>query len=118
MKNTHGFRASIALAAVSALVLNSACVHADKPTKGKGSTHLNTGAKPAGKTAVFSVSKMHCEGCASGLTQAAGKWHGVKSADVSFVQKRAIVTYNPKQTDPAKISKEFARVGFPAKAVR
>jgi len=72
-----------------------------------------TSAKAA--TAFFTVSKMHCEGCASGLVQAAKGWPGVKSAVVSFAQNRALVTYDPKKTNPARIAKEFKRIGFPAK---
>ena len=75
-------------------------------------------ASPAkAKTVVFDVAKMHCQGCASGLIQAATKWPGVKKADVSFRQKRALVTFDPKKTNAAKIAAEFTRVGFPAKAV-
>jgi mercuric ion binding protein len=69
------------------------------------------------QTSVFTVTKMHCESCATGLVQAAKNWPGVKSANVSFAQKRALVTYDPQKTSTTKIEKEFARVGFPAKVV-
>ena len=115
MKNTLILHSTIALAIATAVTAPFAA--ANPP---KSSPNPPTGAVAAvpAKTATFAVTKMHCEGCAAGLTQAAGKWPGVKSADVSFAQKRALVTYNPRLTSPAKISKEFARVGFPAKLVR
>lgn len=78
----------------------------------------STVSQPRAKTMTFSIAKMHCEGCASGLEQAAKSWPGVRSVEVSFAQKRALVTFDPKKTSPAKIAQEFARVGFPAKVVQ
>ena len=70
------------------------------------------------KTATFSVPKMHCQGCVQGITQAATKWPGVKSAKVSLEKKRATVTYDAGKTNPTKLTKSFAKIGFPAKIAR
>jgi copper chaperone CopZ len=61
---------------------------------------------------------MYCEGCASGLALAAKGWPGVKSAEVSFAQRRALVTFDPKITSAAKIARAFTRTGFPATVVQ
>lgn len=74
--------------------------------------------KSSVKTATFAVTKMHCQGCAQGITQAAAKWPGVKSANVSYQKKRAVIAYDVRKTDPAKLAKGFAKIGFPAKVAR
>ena len=133
MKNIFKFsaraaatRAAVALA-VMTLIGASPGVHADgvRADKAPKSFHASMGKLPSGKapapkatTVVFDISKMHCEGCASGLEQAAKGWHGVKSADVSYAQKRALVTFDPKKTTSSRIAKEFTRIGFPAKVAR
>jgi copper chaperone CopZ len=61
---------------------------------------------------------MHCEGCAQGIKQASKNWTGVKSANVSFKNKRAFVAYDPKKTDAAKIAANFKSAGFPTKSVK
>jgi copper chaperone CopZ len=115
MKNIFKFSAPKAAAlAVVTLAGASIGVHADKAPK---SFHASMGKAPAAKatTVVFDISKIHCEGCASGLEQAAKRRHGVQSGDVSYAQKRALVTFDPRKTTPARIAREFKRIGFPAK---
>jgi|SRR5215216_1707026 len=75
--------------------------------------------KPAGlqKTAVYSVSKMECEGCSKGLQAGLTKEKGVSDAKVDFKSKRATLRYDARQTNAKKLEKAFARKGFPAKLV-
>lgn len=103
--------------ALAALLAATPSAHAVKASQARHASARSTSATKA-KTATFAVSKMDCEGCASGLVQAAKGWAGVKSANVSFAQKRALVTFDPKKTSSAKIAKEFGRIGFPAKVVQ
>ena len=70
------------------------------------------------KTATFSVTKIHCAGCVQGITQAATKWPGVKSASVSLEKKRAFIKYDARKTSPAKLAKSLDKIGFPAKIAR
>ncbi len=56
----------------------------------------------------FEVIGMCCGGCAVGLTRLWDGTPGVISAEVSFKQRRGIVEYDPKVTDPEKLIKAIS----------
>ncbi len=79
---------------------------------------LKSAAKKTNKTAVYTVSKMTCDGCAKGLQAGLTKEKGVSDVKVDYKTKRATLNFDPKQTDAKKLEAAFARKGFPAKLVK
>lgn len=83
-------------------------------------TAAKTTAKATGlqKTAVYSVTKMECEGCSGALQAGLAKEKGVSEAKVDYKAKRATLRFDAKQTDAKKLEAVFARKGFPAKLLK
>ena len=84
-------------------------------TSAKGA---KSSAKKSRQSAVYTVSKMDCEGCAKGLQAGLIKEKGVNGVQVDFQTKRATLNFDPKQTNAKKLEAAFARKGFPAKLVK
>ncbi len=57
---------------------------------------------------------MHCSACAVRIEKALNKAEGVENATVNFATTRATVTYDPAQTDPAKLREAVQKVGYDA----
>lgn len=68
--------------------------------------------KPA--TVVLTISGMHCDGCASGISAILKRTEGVQKADVSFEEQRATVDYDPAKTSPEKIIEAVEKLGYKA----
>jgi copper chaperone CopZ len=62
----------------------------------------------------LTVSGMHCEGCASGITAMLKRTEGVVKADVSYEERRAIVDYDAAKTSPEKIVEVIEKLGYKA----
>ena len=85
-------------------------------------------ALPAGaadKTAVtanatnqFTITGMHCDGCAGGLTAELKATVGVASAQVTFSNKLAVVAYDTNKVTTAKLDAVIKEAGFTAKPVK
>lgn len=79
------------------------------------------GAMAADKPAVtanatnhFTISGMHCDGCAGGLTSELKLVPGVASAQVTFSNKLAVVTYDTNKVTTAKLNAAIKEAGFTA----
>jgi copper chaperone CopZ len=59
-------------------------------------------------TANLHIEGMTCGGCATAVKLVLQKTEGVNSSTVSYEEKRAVVTYDPAKTTPARIAKSIA----------
>ena len=57
---------------------------------------------------------MHCSACAVRIEKALNKTAGVEDCNVNFATTRATVTYDPAQTDPAKLREAVQKAGYDA----
>lgn len=64
--------------------------------------------------ATIAVSGMTCDGCAQSVRLALAKVPGVKSAEVSFKEERAIVVFDPAATNPDKLRNAINDTGYKA----
>jgi len=66
-------------------------------------------------TVTIQVEGMTCGGCAVSVQQALAKREGVKSVEVSFEKKQAIVKYDPAKVTPEQLAEVINQTGFQAK---
>jgi copper chaperone CopZ len=66
-------------------------------------------------TVTIHIEGMTCGGCAVSVRQALAKRAGVKSVEVSFEQKRAIVKYDPAKVTPEQLAEAINQIGFKAR---
>jgi copper chaperone len=57
---------------------------------------------------------MHCDGCADRLRQLLEREPGVRDADVSYADGKAIVTYNTHAVTPDRLRTIVERAGYGA----
>lgn len=69
----------------------------------------------ANATNRFTISGMHCDGCARGLTAELQLTRGVASATVTFSNKVAVVAYDTNQLSVVQLAKTIKEAGFQAK---
>ena len=83
-----------------------------------GSVALATAAEKTAVTAnatnSFTVSGMHCDGCAGGLTAELKETRGIAHATVTFSNKLAVVAYDTNQVSAAQLTKVIKDSGFEA----
>lgn len=65
-------------------------------------------------TAVFRVEGMTCGGCETGVKLAVKKLDGVTSADASYEEGTATVTYDPGKVTPDEIVAAIEKLGYEA----
>lgn len=70
------------------------------------------------QTAKFAVEKMSCATCPITVKKAMAGVKGVKTVKVDFDTKTAIVEFDPKVTNRAKIAAASTNAGYPAKSIR
>ena len=58
------------------------------------------------------IEGMHCNGCASTIQALLSHEPGIKSADVSFANSKATVSYDPNETDAAKVKAAIEKAGY------
>lgn len=95
----------------SLLILTMGCVAltalaADKP------------AVAANATSRFTISGMHCDGCAGGLKAELNGTPGVATAEVTFSNTLAVVTYDTNKVTSAKLTAVIKEAGFTAKPAK
>ena len=66
-------------------------------------------------TVTLTISGMHCESCATGITAMLMRTDGVVKADVSYEERRAVVDYDAAKTSPGKIVEAIDKLGYKAK---
>lgn len=82
---------------------------------------LAPAAEPGAATPVtnrFTISGMHCDGCAKGLTAEFKQTRGVVFAQVTFSNQLAIVAYDTNRVSPAKLIQVAKEAGFAAQPVQ
>lgn len=62
----------------------------------------------------FDVAEMTCATCPIAVKKAMQRVDGVIDVEVSYEDKTAVVTFDPKQTTPDEIGQASTDVGFPA----
>jgi mercuric ion binding protein len=72
----------------------------------------------ANATNQFTITGMHCDGCAGGLKSELKETPGVASAEVTFSNKLAVVTFDTNKVTTAKLTKVIKDAGFAAKEVK
>lgn len=68
----------------------------------------------ANATNRFSITGMHCDGCAGGLTAELKETRGVARAEVTFSNQLAVVAYDTNKVSPAQLTKVVKAAGFTA----
>ena len=66
------------------------------------------------KTVTLTVSGMTCAACLITVKTALTKVHGVEKAEVSFEQKKAVITYDDTKTNVDKLKEATKNAGFPS----
>lgn len=69
---------------------------------------LTQSARAANATTTLHIEGMTCAGCETAVKMVLKKTAGVVSSEVSYEDKRAVVTYDPAKTTPEKIAKAVA----------
>src|SRR4051812_32571614 len=64
--------------------------------------------------AAFAVTGMDCASCVAHVEKAARKIDGVEACQVNLARGRAIVQFDPAETDPAHIAAAISDSGYPA----
>jgi len=72
----------------------------------------------ANATNHFTVTGMHCDGCAGGLTAELKETRGVANATVTFSNKLAVVTYDTNTISTTQLTKVIKEAGFEAKQIK
>lgn len=70
--------------------------------------------QPAISTVTLTISGMHCESCASGISAMLKRTDGVVKADVSYDDRQAIVQYDGAKTSAARIIEAIQKLGYKA----
>jgi copper chaperone CopZ len=76
--------------------------------KSSGSSADAAQTAAAAATTTLHIEGMTCAGCATAVKLVLQKTPGVSAASVSYEQKRAVVTFDPRKTTPAKIATTLA----------
>src|SRR4051812_36244741 len=63
----------------------------------------------------FSVEGMDCASCVAHVTKAAAKLPGVQACDVNLARGRAVVQFNPAQSNVEQIATAITKAGYPTK---
>jgi copper chaperone CopZ len=65
-------------------------------------------------TATYKVGGMTCDACAANIQTSVGGIEGVLSADVSYKEGAAEVTYDPEKLEPGAVEAAVKRMGYTA----
>lgn len=76
-----------------------------------------TAAIAAQRTVTLAVDGMTCASCPYIVKQSLSRVPGVERVEVSYADKRAVVTFDDSKTDVAALTKATAGVGFPSALV-
>ena len=67
-----------------------------------------------GETAVFALGGMWCPSCAWLIRERLNRTPGVAQADVSFLQREARITYDPRQVNQKRVVRRVRQLGYQA----
>ncbi|MEK7658006.1 MAG: heavy-metal-associated domain-containing protein [Patescibacteria group bacterium] len=65
----------------------------------------------------YNIEGMHCGACSTGIEMFLSNTEGVKSAKVSFEEKKAEVEYDENKVNDEKVVKAVEEAGFKAQAI-
>jgi len=68
----------------------------------------------ANATNSFTITGMHCDGCAKGITSELKRTAGVASATVTFSNQLAVVAYDTNRVTSVQLIKVIREAGFQA----
>jgi copper chaperone CopZ len=68
--------------------------------------------KPAGETATFKISGMHCTSCSMNIDGELEDTNGVVSADTSYADAKTKVVFDSKQISQVEIKKVIEGTGY------
>lgn len=74
--------------------------------------------RPANATNRFSITGMHCHGCAQGLTSELKRAPGVVWARVAFTNRLAVVAFDTNRTTSTRLFKVIEEAGFKARKLK
>jgi copper chaperone CopZ len=80
----------------------------------KAGPEKSSSVEVAGDQLVFAVRGMHCDGCAQAITEAVQAVPGVKSVEVSFADKRAVIVPTKAEFDPEAVLAVIKKMGYEA----
>lgn len=66
----------------------------------------------------FTITGMHCDGCAGGLTAELKETPGVATAEVTFSNKLAVVSYDTNRISAAQLTQAIKTAGFEAQPIK
>lgn len=69
------------------------------------------------ETAVLDIEEMSCMSCAGTIASTLGDKAGVRSVDVDFGNRRAVIDYRPDLIDPAGLVTAVESMGYPTTLV-
>lgn len=72
----------------------------------------------ANATNRFTITGMHCNGCAQGLTSELKRARGVVTASVSFTNRLAVVAFDTNRTATTALVKVIEEAGFKARQLK
>lgn len=78
---------------------------------------VGTAAIAAQRTVTLAVDGMTCASCPYIVKQPLSRVPGVERVEVSYAEKRAVVTFDDAKADVAALTKATAGVGFPSELV-
>ncbi|MEZ5997013.1 MAG: cation transporter [Hyphomonadaceae bacterium] len=103
----------MAIGALAALVSVGA-VAALAPLQSAARAQAQT-AQAQVRTASFTIDNMTCATCPITVRTAMSRVDGVRSVEVDFATKRAIVSYDPARATPDAIAQASTNAGYPAR---
>lgn len=68
--------------------------------------------KPAGTTITLKLSGLHCSSCSLNIDSDLEELPGVISTSTSYAKQESVITYDPKQVNPAKFSEVIEKLGY------
>src|SRR5690348_12442671 len=63
---------------------------------------------------ILDVGGMNCASCVAHVEKAARSVPGVRKAEVNLARGRAAISFDPSQTDPAKVAEAITASGYPS----
>ena len=80
----------------------------------KARPEKSSSTEAAGEELVFTVRGMHCDDCAQAITEAVQALPGVKSVEVSFADKRAVIVPTKGEFDSEAVLAVVKKMGYEA----
>ncbi len=69
----------------------------------------------ATETTAISLSGLWCPSCAWLINERLDRSPGIQTAEVNFIRREALVTYDPERTDPRRIARQIKKFGYGAR---